>query len=287
MRRLTYNAAAMMVVIGILGSVSFAQTGGKNLNTTPGISGSVHDFGNTALNYGGSPSDASWSGAQICQPCHTPHAATVVDPTTGALLGGPLWNHTLSTATYTLYQTNGTATPGTTLAPTPVTGAVDQTSKLCLSCHDGTVALDSFAGPSGIGGKGTAGVMGGPMMLGTDLSTNHPIGAAAPWPTNSAVFGVVGGFVDSKYRAIAALANGSITAGPGNTGSGGTTAGQAIMPLSQMADGTLAVGCVSCHEVHNATGNKYLLWVPTWGPGTTVDGRSVSGSVLCENCHIR
>jgi hypothetical protein len=30
-----------------------------------------------------------------------------------------------------------------------------------------------------------------------------------------------------------------------------------------------------------------MLWVENAGPATTVDGRNVSGSVLCMNCHIK
>src|SRR3954454_3730758 len=56
-----------------------------------GISGSKHDFG-----------QFGWAKNQICLPCHAPHN-TIVKDANGAVVGGPLWNHTLSTATYTLY----------------------------------------------------------------------------------------------------------------------------------------------------------------------------------------
>ncbi len=52
---------------------------------------------------------------------------------------GLLWNHALSTATYTMYDN--------TWSPT-ITGAQDAQptghSKLCLGCHDGTVGIDTF-----------------------------------------------------------------------------------------------------------------------------------------------
>ncbi len=60
---------------------------------------------------------------EICVFCHAPH-------NTGAQT--PLWNHELSTITYTLY---GSATM-TSHTIQPATK-----SRLCLSCHDGTVAL--------------------------------------------------------------------------------------------------------------------------------------------------
>jgi len=118
------------------------------LTVTPafaGISGSLHDF-----------SDEVWSGGKICKPCHTPHNAdtTVVD--------SPLWNHEVTTTDpYTLYS-----------SPT-LDATMDQprgVSKLCLSCHDGTIAIDSF------GGSTTASTMiSGPGLIGTDLSDDHPV----------------------------------------------------------------------------------------------------------------
>ncbi len=198
------------------------------------ISGSDHDFGSFG-----------WSGNQICQPCHAPHNTTVRD-SSGAVVAGPLWNHTLSSATtYKLYlDDTGTA----------VTGAVDQNSKLCLSCHDGTVALDSFGGLTG-----TQQMTDADTVIGSsnDLTNDHPIGEAAIWPTPNPSY-----MVDPALRA---------------------TAG--IMPLRPMADGRLAVGCTSCHEPHNRKNTAHMLWVNNSNAATTVDGRTVSGSALCMNCH--
>ena len=195
-----------------------------------GISGSKHDFG-----------QFGWAKNEICLPCHTPHNATVRDAN-GVLVAAPLWNHTISQATYTLYVDPDTGTN--------VTGAVDTNSRLCLSCHDGTVAVDSFGG-----GAGTQQMTGG--LLGTDLSNDHPIGEAAIWPNPNPAF-----LVDPALR---------------------TAAG--IMPLRKLADGRNTVGCTSCHEPHNRKNQIHMLWVSNTGPITTVDGRAVSGSGLCMNCH--
>lgn len=194
------------------------------------ISGSKHDFG-----------QFGWAKNQICLPCHTPHNAIVKDANGAVLTMGPLWNHELSKATYTLYldeSGNG------------VTGDVDQNSKLCLSCHDGTVAADSFGGL-----QGTTKLTGG--VVGTDLSNDHPIGEAAIWPNPNPSYMVDPALRDAKR----------------------------IMPLRKMADGRNAVGCTTCHEPHNRVGTEHMLWVNNSGPTTTVDGRSVSGSGLCLNCH--
>jgi predicted CXXCH cytochrome family protein len=108
------------------------------------IAGSAHDL----RSYG-------WSGGEICIVCHTPHDA---DTTVSA---SPLWNHEVTTATYTLYS-----------SPT-MDVTVNQPgaeSKLCLSCHDGTVALDSFGGATG------STYIDSGALIDTDLSDDHPVG---------------------------------------------------------------------------------------------------------------
>ena len=109
-----------------------------------GIQGSVHDF-----------SGFSFAGGQICLPCHTPHNAESD--------AAPLWNHELSVATYNLYSS-----PSMQATVNQPTGA----SKLCLSCHDGTVAVDSFGGDSG---TIFIDAFSADANLTTDLSNDHPI----------------------------------------------------------------------------------------------------------------
>jgi len=95
---------------------------------------------------------------QVCIFCHTPHNAS------GAR---PLWNRQLSVAGYRIYQSSTlNARPG------QPTGA----SKLCLSCHDGTIAVGSV-----LSRVDRIRMVGGDFMpagltnLGTDLSDDHPI----------------------------------------------------------------------------------------------------------------
>jgi hypothetical protein len=67
---------------------------------------------------------------EVCVYCHTPHGANLQY---GA---APLWNRTLpSTAGYTLYSKP-------TSLNQPIT-APGLNSLTCLSCHDGTIAVDS------------------------------------------------------------------------------------------------------------------------------------------------
>ena len=79
----------------------------------------------------GSPAGIrSASEQRVCTFCHTPH---------GAKIAVPLWNHKDSTvAEYGVY------TSSTLQSQLGQPGAADS-SKLCLSCHDGTVALGNMA----------------------------------------------------------------------------------------------------------------------------------------------
>jgi len=66
---------------------------------------------------------------EACVYCHTPH---------GGLTERPLWNRTLPVGPYRMYD--GTLDMVADAQPTG-------TSRLCLSCHDGTRALDDVRNP--------------------------------------------------------------------------------------------------------------------------------------------
>ncbi len=196
--------------LALAGLSSFAQAQ---------ITNSAHDF-----------SSYSWSGGEICRPCHTPHFANIA--------AGRLWNHTLSTATYTLFG-----------GATGTSADLDRESRLCLSCHDGTVALDSFGGMSG-----TNYIPGGANM-GTDLSNDHPIGAEAIYPTTTS----------TRFN-------------PQNT-SHQVVSTWGSLRLKSWTDsaGTeqYVVGCRTCHNVHNAGNYDHML------------NFSNASSHLCLTCHIK
>lgn len=104
----------------------------------------------------GSPHDLSASsGSDACRYCHTPH---------GVLPKTVLWNQPLSTTVYKIYQSSSMEA---------TVGQPTGSSKLCLSCHDGTVALPVAGMGGGTGGGAT--LRPGEANLGTDLSDDHPI----------------------------------------------------------------------------------------------------------------
>jgi predicted CXXCH cytochrome family protein len=188
------------------------------------VVGSKHDFSATGPN-------ATYKGTntQVCIYCHAPHS----NPGTT-----PLWNHATSAATYTLYAS------GTLNATMAQPGGV---SKLCLSCHDGTVAVDSFGGATG-----TKMVTGSP-LLGTDLSNDHPIG----FTYDAALVGL-----DPGLKAVSS----AVTIGAGNTGT---------------IDNRLLIGgkmeCASCHDVHNSTAGTAVE--------SKLVRITTAGSALCIACH--
>jgi len=97
---------------------------------------------------------------EICVFCHTPHNANPAVP---------LWNQTLSSGV--------TYTPYTSSTLVAAVGVPTGSSKLCLSCHDGTVAIGStvVGGQIPMQGVNAQGRMTGTSVLGTNLSDDHPI----------------------------------------------------------------------------------------------------------------
>lgn len=97
---------------------------------------------------------------ELCVFCHTPHQARHDIPY--------LWNRADSTANYSPYQSSTLYA-----AVGQPTGA----SKLCLSCHDGTIAMGMLLSrPAEVAFVGGLRFMPeGSSRLGTDLSTSHPV----------------------------------------------------------------------------------------------------------------
>lgn len=170
---------------------------------TSDVVGSKHD-----LSVRGGATSKATTETQPCVFCHTPHNSSPARQ---------LWNHTLSAATYTTYGSSsfqsGT-TAGTfntfagTRAPQPSGSA-----KLCLSCHDGTIAVNATVNDGTIAMSGSAFVP-ATASLGTDLSNDHPVS-----------------FVRSASDA-------QVVDPP---------AGDAV----QIETGSRFVQCVSCHDPHS------------------------------------
>ncbi|MBI5289557.1 MAG: hypothetical protein HY873_11360 [Chloroflexi bacterium] len=264
MRR--FIQAAVIVGFGLsLTSSAMAYLG--TYTAGAGINGTVHDLGTAhdGINYTAIPAD---SHQRICIFCHAPHNTYKLSTANGgppAGIGGgptapdafdylPLWNHELTAnyASYTMYQ-NGPGAPqiGAKASQAILNGMTPgSTSLLCLSCHDGSVAVNSYGNSSQLSQSGTGATIGAQYQIGKDnyLGNHHPIGF--------------------DYDAVQAVDTEIRSADSANLGGAGLVREHLYGPGSTMME------CGTCHAVHNK-GNtgETLLW------------RSDINSQLCLTCH--
>lgn len=151
-----------------------------------GIAGTKHDF-----------THGSGRSLDLCTPCHTPHLSVVKPPVMDSR--EPLAQR---------------------LRPYSGEGVdLDESSLLCLSCHDGVVAKDVYRSAHAARISSQL----GSSWVGKASLTSHPIGVKFP----------IG---DSTYRTIeAATADGAI----------------------KLPGGRLQ--CISCHDPHNTKRFEYML----------------------------
>ena len=180
---------------------------------------------------------------RVCVFCHTPHQAAAANGQ------DPLWNHTLSAvASYGVY-----ASVTMNAAPTDIGGAVAgsaSVSNLCMSCHDGTIAVHSLYNPpnevvsvtiTAGGNVDGSGIISGTPLVGTSLADDHPI--------------------NFTYDTALATADGELND-----------------PASTPAVAALLFGgsvqCASCHDPHEDVLQPFMV----------IDNAQ---SALCTTCHVK
>lgn len=220
MKRLVFSLLVLVVLSGIA------------------LGGGIRDTRHNLSVSGPGPVKAV-SETEICIFCHIPHNATP---------SSPLWGRRLSeTTNYEVY---------TSATMTSMVGQPDGASKLCLSCHDGTIALGAVLGRSkeieviGAGPRGKI-PKGAPGFIGTDLSGSHPVS----FVYNDSL---------SNFRNARGL---SLIRPPSH-----------INNPNFRLDGQSKVQCTSCHDPHEDRfydpGMVPRFWRdPTW-------------SGVCVICHI-
>jgi len=199
---------------------------------------------------------------QVCVFCHTPHGA-------GSEL--PLWNHQpTAVAAYTLPDN---AMP---------LWMPDKGSRLCLSCHDGTVALGALINMPGTAASGTV-LMEGPAVdpstkrllagsygfLGIDLSTTHPISIAVnDTLINDKNTCTVSGSFMLQYPP----AGDPVKLKPTDNTYGGSPGRSVTTPAGFSYNE--GVQCATCHDPHDNTNGDFL-----------VKGTPLDQTPLCTTCH--
>ncbi|MCF6218604.1 MAG: cytochrome c3 family protein [Gammaproteobacteria bacterium] len=235
---------------------------------------------------------------EICVFCHTPHGANISQAV-------PLWNRNMSSPTgFQTYADLGSATLDGSI------GLVGSVSLACLSCHDGTVAMDSLLNFPGSGAansgpawtfdsaQGTMSSDGfltsGIAAIGQDLRDDHPVGILY------AGGNVVGNeanrmnFNDSDFLPVETTVLNGATYWYVETGAGaGRDRGDMILysrtDVTAVGGGTIAgtqpyVECASCHDPHTTSSQ-----LSGGGASGEVDFLRMSnaGSALCLACHIK
>lgn len=213
---------------------------------------------------------------QVCVFCHTPHGAEDITP------GAPLWNRKLSTATYTPYTSQSMQATG--MGAGDPGNQPDGSSKLCLSCHDGTIAIGSvnvlngqlMESPISMQGVGGGGEMptgdgettGFTRKLGTDLTNDHPIS----FTYDHALY-----LADGELRDPDVIGNDILDRTPG------------VRPTVPLESGKMQ--CISCHDPHirdddPAVGNiKFLRLNRTQLAAPTGGNFDENNDIVCLACH--
>lgn len=264
------------LVIGLVGVVSVVAMVPA---AVAGIATTKHNLGSSqagAVN----KTDAT---AEICVFCHTPHGS---DTSTAS----PLWNRKLGGQSYTMYGSSTLDGKQAAMATSP--------SLACLSCHDGSQAMDSVINKPGSGGynsdgsrmtgtwSGTTvvaatGILGaGITLIGTDLSNDHPVsiqyaggGANA---TTCAPSCADGALRDPDFKGLRNAAINGTNYWWVERGAN-TTRERTDLILYTRNDGVgnePFVECATCHDPHVSDKATFLR----------VDN---AGSNLCLACHIK
>ena len=251
---------------------------------TPSLSNGakLNDIRNTRhnLSSSGLGSVKAVSESEICVFCHTPHHAEDIP-------GAPLWNRKLSGETYTPYTSSSLDTIGV--------DQPDGSSKLCLSCHDGTLAIGAVGVLNGVFtdqdpttediqmqgvdidktmAPGHGPLTGFTRDIGIVLTNDHPI--SFTYDTNLSI-------ADGELRDPAT----STVIGTRNGGN------NPLIPLELDGSGNAKLQCISCHDPHirddtltPPDSGKFLRLnrLQANAPPTAA-GFNPANDIVCLGCH--
>ncbi|NIA12671.1 MAG: hypothetical protein GWP08_01230 [Nitrospiraceae bacterium] len=201
------------------------------------------------------------SASEICIFCHTPHNT---QPST------PLWNRSLSTLVYTPYASS-------TMQASP--GQPTHASKLCLSCHDGTIGIGHVSRQGDNAPFGPT--LTGRPNLTTDLSDDHPI---------SFLYNNALATEDRELVSPATLTNKVCLDAYGQMQC--TTCHEAhgsSNPNFLVVDNQYSALCITCHRKQGWSGAAHATSQAAWNGGGADPWPYADGATVaingCENCH--
>ncbi len=242
--------------LGLVALVVLAPAAAWAFTPGTGIAGTPHDF------------SSKGGGVGVCTFCHTPHRAIQT------LL---LWNHTLSTNTFSWDVPSTTA--GTTF-PTFKGDTYKGPTAKCLSCHDGSVAVGDIAWwlegkpaildntkyewPDAFNVGATDGVPG-------SMKGNHPVAMPFPFQAAKNTYNSVttgNGIVLGEWQSDPQTLNIRLF---NDDGSGAITAGAVATKTG--------IECSSCHDPHNKA-SVDDLFLRGEVKGTTT-------AYICLKCHVK
>jgi len=238
------------------------------LALTFGIAGAAFAGPNPGTGITDSPHDLASRVAgedRICAFCHTPHHAT--DASLHDYM--PLWSRDLGPSSYTGYASS-TYDAGNLgyIAEDQLRGP----SRLCMSCHDGSIAIDAY--------YGSAGNTADPLMTDTDeyghwgiaqtngLSNDHPIGFDYEAVAQDALD------ADGDPLTVGSGLDKEIVYLPNAVFDSGVTVAEVLYEDTTWGENVMT--CSTCHDVHNTKNNEFNLLY-----GLQAD------SSFCLTCHAK
>lgn len=228
--------------VGLALTFGIAGTAVADLAAGTGIAGSKHDMTSVALS-------GTTTETRICAFCHTPHHAE--------MFAGqdymPLWSRPDMGATGFAQYDSATFDAANIDGIGDITDPMNGPTRLCMSCHDGVVAIDSYYGSTGtLTSVRDDDTWGGISIVdGFGLSNDHPVGF--------------------DYIQVAAQDD-EIIATPTFASSGVAVAD--VLYADQTFVGEMVMTCSTCHDVHNTKNTEdYFLY------------ETNDGSALCLTCH--
>ncbi len=259
-RSLRVKAVPVAITSAAFGAMAIVLAGiGVSPVSAAGIADTKHNLGSTGTGVN------TWDGTtEVCVFCHTPHGSASATPA-----AGPLWNKSAPSSTYTAYNTSATLESKES-SDASIKASV---SFACLSCHDGSQAMDSFINAPGSGNtaSGTwtgANQTGGKITsianLTADLSDDHPIAMHyANYGTGATVRDAdVIGAVKLGNRWVVNVDSYQVTADGGTTWTAATGDAAKVEKTDMIlytrgAEDVPYVECASCHDPHS-TNNLFL-----------------------------